>query len=188
MMRQLQANINSDITCCKMCSTPGDTDTTTGPVLRGFADKHPETQKSCRGIWSWGFVEGLLIWHSPHWWNMTASVLNHKSLTQEWRSRESGSIFSFWTLGWWQNGVSVEFGTNTLSGWSRWSGLWKPCQSRCSWPETQHFPLPLSSNGWKGAEHSLQLWQCVLSTGNGCSSASSPASDNVWVFTILLQK
>lgn len=105
----------------------------------------PETWKCCNSIWSWGLVEDLLTCHSPHWWNMPASVLNHKPLAQELRLKESGVIFNCWTLGWWQKGVSVEVGINTLPGWSRWFGFWKPCQSRCSWPETQYFPLPATA-------------------------------------------
>lgn len=139
MMRQPQANVNSDITCCKMCSTLGDANTTTGSVLRGFADRHPETEILKRH---------LKLGVCGRFADMSLTKLKeHACLSAESQIPDTGTKlkrkwfnFSFWTLGWWQKGVAVEVGMNTLPGWSRWCGLWKPCQSRCSWPETQCCP------------------------------------------------
>lgn len=164
-----------------MCSTPGDTNTTTGSVLRGFADKHPETQKCCNGIWSWGFVEDLLTCHSPHWWIMPASVLNQNSLAQESSLRESGSVW-----GWWQKGVSVEVGINTLPGWSRWSGLWKPCQSRCTWPETQFFPTSTVQQWLEGSRaFTTAVTMCSKHREWLQQRLHSCLWQYVWIFTLL---
>lgn len=187
-MRQLQANITLHAV---RCAVPQETPIPPAGLFWGALQTNtrgPETWKSCNSIWSWGFVEDLLTCHSPHWWNMPASVLNHKPLAQELRSKGSGSIFSCWTLSWWQKGVSAEVGINTLPGWSRCSGLWKPCQSRCSWPETQYVPPALSSSSWKGAEHSLQLWQCSKHREWLQQCLHSCLWQYAWVFTILLQK